>query len=561
MPGHTRLYRRGAMYYHRAAIPEDIKETYPKTEETFSLGTKDYQEALKLVRKAAVEVDQRFEAHRQRLHGEQADDLPDSLIDAIGELYYAEIVAADEEQRLGGLTQDQYDGIDIGIDAVESDVRRDLAMGKISAFALHMLNDLLEEHYPKISINKASDSWLRLTHRVQEAHIKAIDAIKLRQRGRVVKTPARRAKASSSSSTTTPILSEAVQDWIAEKSRTSWNEKTTREHTVWINHFLGMSGDKPLDQYGKSDGRAFKAMLLKLPADWNKKHALKSLDIASAAQKAHELGITPMSDSNLNKLLGFVGSFWRWAERNYDECPANLFGGLHITIKSSPRDERNPFSVDELKVIFNAPIYTGCQSAYHWSKPGSMILRDAGIYWVPLVGLFSGARAGEIIQLYVEDVKEEEGITYLDINKSDEGKKLKTDTSLRKIPVHKQLVELGFLDHVEAKRKLGDQRLFPELQIGADGYYSSPFSKHFRRFLESIDVKHRKNSFHSFRHNFEDACRNSGIAFEVMNALQGHVQQGMAGRYGEGYSVVALSKEMVKLEYVGLDLSFLLAHN
>lgn len=41
MPGHTRLYRRGATYYHRAAVPKDIVETYGKREETFSLHTKD----------------------------------------------------------------------------------------------------------------------------------------------------------------------------------------------------------------------------------------------------------------------------------------------------------------------------------------------------------------------------------------------------------------------------------------------------------------------------------------------------------------------------------------
>ncbi|SLN74311.1 hypothetical protein ROA7450_04213 [Roseovarius albus] len=43
MPGHTRLYRRGATYYHRAAVPVDIIATYPKSEETFSLRTKSYK--------------------------------------------------------------------------------------------------------------------------------------------------------------------------------------------------------------------------------------------------------------------------------------------------------------------------------------------------------------------------------------------------------------------------------------------------------------------------------------------------------------------------------------
>lgn len=62
--GHPRLYRRGARYYHRAAIPLDIQDSYPKAEETFSLKTSDYQEALRLVRKAPVEVDRKFAKHR-----------------------------------------------------------------------------------------------------------------------------------------------------------------------------------------------------------------------------------------------------------------------------------------------------------------------------------------------------------------------------------------------------------------------------------------------------------------------------------------------------------------
>ncbi|WP_146193181.1 DUF6538 domain-containing protein [Maritimibacter sp. 55A14] len=49
MPGHARLYRRGAVYYHRAAVPQDIVETYGKREETFSLQTRDYTEALRKV--------------------------------------------------------------------------------------------------------------------------------------------------------------------------------------------------------------------------------------------------------------------------------------------------------------------------------------------------------------------------------------------------------------------------------------------------------------------------------------------------------------------------------
>nr|WP_321442567.1 DUF6538 domain-containing protein [uncultured Cohaesibacter sp.] len=54
MSGHPRLVRRNATYYHRVAVPVDIKDTYPKSEETFSLKTKDDQVALRLVSRCSI---------------------------------------------------------------------------------------------------------------------------------------------------------------------------------------------------------------------------------------------------------------------------------------------------------------------------------------------------------------------------------------------------------------------------------------------------------------------------------------------------------------------------
>ncbi|MGY5800281.1 DUF6538 domain-containing protein [Rhizobium sp. LEGMi12c] len=44
------------VYWFRSSIPREIKDSYAKTEETFSLGTRDYQDALKKLRKASAEV-------------------------------------------------------------------------------------------------------------------------------------------------------------------------------------------------------------------------------------------------------------------------------------------------------------------------------------------------------------------------------------------------------------------------------------------------------------------------------------------------------------------------
>ncbi len=62
MPGHSRLYRHGDVYYLRAAVTADVAATYPKTEEKFSLMTKNRAYAIRKVRFAAIEVDQQFDA-------------------------------------------------------------------------------------------------------------------------------------------------------------------------------------------------------------------------------------------------------------------------------------------------------------------------------------------------------------------------------------------------------------------------------------------------------------------------------------------------------------------
>ena len=95
MPGHPRLYRRNATYYHRAAIPTDIAATYPKSEETFSLKTKDHREAVRLVRVAAAQVDQRFSAHRTAMSRPAQQDITPEQIRMIHDVYFQHLLEED----------------------------------------------------------------------------------------------------------------------------------------------------------------------------------------------------------------------------------------------------------------------------------------------------------------------------------------------------------------------------------------------------------------------------------------------------------------------------------
>ncbi|WP_281926559.1 site-specific integrase [Roseibium album] len=558
MAGHPRLYRRGATYYHRAAIPRDIKTTYPKTEETFSLGTKDYQEALRLVRQEAVKVDRRFDEHRLELSKAAQpalEELSQAQIDLIGDIYYAFLLEEDEELREEGFESKSFEEHADDIEMLGGINRNAYARGEdTEGFFRDEAEEVLSWTNVDLKLNPQSKSWRKLIRKLQTTTLRASEDKKARNRGDVVETP-QVTKLHETRSVTTPLLSEAVSSWIREKSRASWGEKTADDHRIWADRFVLIVGDRPIQDYAKTDGRAFKDVLLKLPPNWTRQPDLQDLSIKEAAERAETLKLKPMSIKNYNKIIGFVAAFWNWAKLNYDEIDRNPLDGLKLRNDKAAFEERDPFTSRELNQIFRAPLYTGCKSRTAWLTAGNHVPDDLGLYWVPLLSLFTGARSGELIQLYVDDIKDDNGIMYLDINKLEDDKRLKTKGSRRRLPLHNMLLDLGFLHFVDDCKMLGRTRLFPEMRKGNDGYYSSPFSRQFRRLLESVGAKTKRNAFHSFRHTFEDACRDSSVPREVMYALQGHEDPGMGDRYGSGYALTTLNEHLQKVSYPELELS------
>ena len=117
----------------------------------------------------------------------------------------------------------------------------------------------------------------------------------------------------------------------------------------------------------------------------------------------------------------------------------------------------------------------------------------------------------ELCQINLADLQSEDDISYFNITSTGDNQRVKNPNSQRRIPVHPMLVSLGFETLVRQRRGVGERRLFPELRLDMDGYFSGDFTKFFSLFLKRIGIKTNKTSFHSFRHNFEDACRNCGV--------------------------------------------------
>lgn len=230
--------------------------------------------------------------------------------------------------------------------------------------------------------------------------------------------------------------------------------------------------------------------------------------------------------------------------------------------KKTPRP---PFTPEELQKIFQAPLYTGCENDERgYAKPGTETPRR-GRFWVPLLALFHGVRCNEACQLYAEDIGEEKGIPYLHVrddldDEEETDKRLKNEGSRRKVPIHPELLKMGFMEYVQIRRNQDGGRLFPTLNAcKTTGRFSKPFSQWFGRFITRACGYKPKAVFHSFRHNFREQLTIGGVQTEYVEALGGWTPEGSSEIEYRHAGLPELRRAIEKVTYPGLNLSHLYA--
>ncbi len=260
-----------------------------------------------------------------------------------------------------------------------------------------------------------------------------------------------------------------------------------------------------------------------------------------------------IAPATINKLLGGVQAICRWA-RKEDLLPddwADPFAEMRLEEDDS---NRAPFELDELKTIFSAHVFTASDRP----KGG----QGEAAFWLPLLSLFGGERLSELAGLKVSDVAHNPMIGAVSIYIAPDRKaarRLKTKQSERFVPVHPQLIELGFLDFVAAETKARGEKawLFP--LVAPRHAWSRIVLKVVRTLHRCAGITDTDKVFHSFRHTFTDALRLADVPDEVKYALLGWTGGGMAARYGAkdkaGRFRHKLSEAVERVIYSELDLS------
>ena len=134
---------------------------------------------------------------------------------------------------------------------------------------------------------------------------------------------------------------------------------------------------------------------------------------------------------------------------------------MKFSVKKQSRS-RNPFTADELRKILHPETYFQYTTKFeHPFMPNRSTLQMP-YYWIFLLGIFSGMRTNEMCQLRLIDIKKVSNIWFMFVEDSEETR-VKTESAVRKVPVHPQLIQLGFVDHVSKLKRSKKERLFWEL--------------------------------------------------------------------------------------------------
>ena len=318
---------------------------------------------------------------------------------------------------------------------------------------------------------------------------------------------------------------DILDRWATERGVVAKGKDTHRAVAEW---FYARTERKPVELVTRQDVLAFKDKLL-----------LEGQSVANTNTKL----------SRLRTLLG-------WAYQN-DLTASNVAERISVKVADGCKNKRLPFSLPELQAIFASPVYANGE------RPAQG--RAEAAYWLPLLGLFTGARLEEIGQLRVADVQrhrypDQDGKMlsgwFLNITETIDEKgqenRLKNAASERLVPLHPEIERLGFITYVE---QLKDQtgRVFPELKPNVYGRLTAKWGEWFGPYLRKVcGVTDKRKVFHSFRHTFKDYTRRARMPEGVQRQIMGHAGKDVADDYGSGYDLHSLAEAMASYRVPGL---------
>jgi integrase len=288
-------------------------------------------------------------------------------------------------------------------------------------------------------------------------------------------------------------------------------------------------GDIPVGDITTSHIRDFWDVLRWFPATLGKSSIYRHMTDAELLEHGKKINVAPPATVTMETYRRHAQTFFNrlLKMRVISHSPMEAF--------SPARDEMvedetgRPFTDVELGKIFSRDVFLP------WAE------KAPHRWWLPMMGLFTGARVNELAQLKVADIVQVDDIWCIAIRKTvDIDRKseklgrtrqlVKNKSSIRTIPIAQPLLDAGFLDFWEDARATGHPRLFPQLRAGTNrktgqfngAGYGVAVTAQFGRYLDKHCPTELGVGFHAFRHYFVSELCDVGYSPELVATLTGH---------------------------------------
>lgn len=368
----------------------------------------------------------------------------------------------------------------------------------------------------------------RLARRLIEAELEALSAELVGMRGGILPRPSlvAPAVAPQGAPTVSPKVSEVIEQYAADRLAAGrWSTKTEQSARLQLRQAAELLGDLPIAEVTKAHMRDLQQTVPRLPSNVTKLYGDRNIrDVLTEIDGQDRTKPASLSARSANKFFQTVRSLFNWAtEHDYiKQSPASV---LRDVDEGRAQDARAAFEDADLELFFP-----------YLEKAG-----NETELWIARILAFSGMRLAEAAMLRKSDVRQEQGVWVFDVNEQGEGKRVKTDSSVRKVPLHPRLIELGLLE-VVAKGPEG--HLWPDLWAHPSARQYGPghnLSKTLMRRLRGSGVGDERKVMHSFRHTVATRLKAQGIPDYQIAEILGHENANITvGRYGKAIDPAGL---------------------
>ncbi|WP_417624018.1 DUF6538 domain-containing protein [Paremcibacter congregatus] len=580
------IHLRNKTYYFRARYPKHLVELIGRKELSRSLKTDSYQEATSNAPQVMVEYQRTIDAAESKLnavaHSTASQDLSESqILSLVSDWYQNAKAMYQHDSRAKALSSEMIENrkkfLADAEDALRLKKQEMLAYNQYDSVR-PIVAGILKRAGVSLDVN--GQSYGLLCQTVLRAWVNLEEQVVERLKGNFAflssdnihellspQSPIPPHRTASVAAIKT--LNDLITAYTEEHGLTWAKSTVSSKKTVFRFLEASFGKNRPLHEIDREAGRIAFEQLKRLPVNWGKRSELRGLPMDKLIKRAEKHNLPLISSASVNGIyLGFTKPLFDWAV-NEQWMERNPFDGLknRQTKRDIARDKENKrtsFTAGQLLTLFNAEPWHPLQSNRK-IKPS--------FFWGPLIALFHGFRVGEVCGLLTSDIDTDESIPAFILKErfEDDGgeRTLKTANATRVIPIHPELITMGFLEFAAGQAKAGHRQLFPECKADANGKWGRQLTLWFNRNFRTVVDANSTCTFHSFRHNFQDAIRDAGLHGTAEGQALGGRKTDyrssnansdiVADEYGTRFKCSILLPLVSKIRHMGLDLEHLKA--